>query len=75
MRKTYLRPAGLLYGPDAAQVVKEGRGASLGGLSSISYTLIERIERNGTKIARHIKPVRCRVALLFLSFCPPTGLW
>jgi len=52
MRKTYLRPVGLVYGPDARQVVKEGRGASLGGLSTIAYTLLEEIERDGQSVAR-----------------------
>jgi hypothetical protein len=52
MQKTYLRPAGLVYGPDARQVVKEGRGASLGGLSTIAYTLVEEIERKGQSVAR-----------------------
>ena len=45
MRRTYLRPAGLVYGPDAAELARQGRGASLGGLSAIAYTLLERIER------------------------------
>jgi dihydropteroate synthase len=52
MQKTYLRPAGLVYGPDARQVMKEGRGASLGGLSTIAYTLVEQIERKGQSVAR-----------------------
>jgi hypothetical protein len=52
MHKTYLRPAGLVYGPDARQVVKEGRGASLGGLSTIAYTLVEEIERKGESVSR-----------------------
>ena len=41
MRKSYARPVGLVYGPDARQVITEGRGASLGGLSTIAYTLVE----------------------------------
>jgi dihydropteroate synthase len=32
--------------------VKEGRGASLGGLSTIAYTLVEEIERKGQSVAR-----------------------
>ncbi len=47
MRKVYYRPAGLVYGPDASAVIREGRGASLGGFSTIAYTLVEVIERNG----------------------------
>ena len=52
MQKTYLRPAGLVYGPDARQLIKEGRGASLGGLSTIAYTLTEEITRAGDDVAR-----------------------
>lgn len=52
MHKTYFRPAGFVYGPDASQIVKEGRGASLGGLSAIAYTLVEEIERSERCIAR-----------------------
>lgn len=46
MTSTYFRPAGLVHGPDAAQAIDEGRGASLGGLSAIAYTLLERVERH-----------------------------
>jgi len=52
MHKTYFRPAGLVYGPDARQIVREGRGASLGGFSTIAYTLVEEIARSGPSIAR-----------------------
>jgi dihydropteroate synthase len=52
MGKTYYRPAGLVYGPDARQLMKEGRGASLGGLSATAYTLLETIERDGPSITR-----------------------
>jgi dihydropteroate synthase len=52
MQKSYLRPAGLVYGPDARQLMKEGRGASLGGLSTIAYTLTEEITRSGDEVAR-----------------------
>jgi dihydropteroate synthase len=52
MQKSYLRPAGLVYGPDARQLIKEGRGASLGGLSTIAYTLTEEITRAGDNAAR-----------------------
>ena len=56
MRKTYYRPAGLVHGADARQIINEGRGASLGGLSSIAYTMVEVIERNGEATARHFEP-------------------
>jgi dihydropteroate synthase len=52
MQRTYLRPAGLVYGPDARQLIQEGRGASLGGLSTIAYTLTEEITRSGEGTAR-----------------------
>jgi dihydropteroate synthase len=55
MQKTYARPAGLVYGPDARQIMKEGRGASLGGLSAIAYTLVETIERNGLSVSRSFR--------------------
>ncbi len=52
MPTTYTRPAGLVYGPDARQVIAQGRGASLGGLSAIAYTLVEEITRDGGRITR-----------------------
>jgi dihydropteroate synthase len=52
LAKTYYRPAGLVYGPDARRIITEGRGASLGGLSSIAYTLVEVIERDGERTER-----------------------
>lgn len=52
MPKTYYRPAGLVYGPDARALIQEGRGGSLGGLSFVACTLVEVIERNGTTIKR-----------------------
>ncbi len=58
MQKTYLRPAGLVYGPDARQLMKEGRGASLGGFSTIAYTLLETIERNGQAVSRRFESGR-----------------
>ena len=56
MRKTYVRPAGLVYGSDARQVITEGRGASLGGLSAIAYTLVEEATRDGTDVTRRFAP-------------------
>ena len=56
MRKTYARPVGLVYGPDARQVITQGRGASLGGLSAIAYTLVEQIERDGAAVRREFGP-------------------
>ncbi|MCB1434169.1 MAG: dihydropteroate synthase [Alphaproteobacteria bacterium] len=54
--KTYHRPAGLVFGPDAEALIKEGRGGSLGGLSAVSYTLVEVIERDGERIDRRFEP-------------------
>ena len=56
MRKRYERPVGLVYGSDARQVMTEGRGASLGGLSTIAYTLVEEIERDGSQTKRGFAP-------------------
>lgn len=55
MRKPYYRPAGLVYGPDARSIIKQGRGASLGGFASIAYTLIEVIEREGKTLTRRFE--------------------
>jgi dihydropteroate synthase len=56
MTRTYFRPAGLVYGPDAALAITEGRGASLGGLSAIAYTLVERSERqDGGAVSRRLE--------------------
>ena len=52
MKQVYLRPAGLVYGADAKVMITQGRGGKLGGLSSMAYTLVEMIERDGDKIER-----------------------
>lgn len=52
MTRRYARPAGLVYGSDARQLITEGRGASLGGLSTIAYTLVEEITRDGSAVNR-----------------------
>lgn len=70
MRKSYARPAGLVYGPDARQVITEGRGASLGGLSTIAYTLLERIEREGTGIIRRFEPGALQRQTVLPDFLP-----
>lgn len=58
MSKTYYRPAGLVYGPDARAVIAEGRGASLGGLSDIAYTLLDVSERTGAEVRRRFETGR-----------------
>ncbi len=55
MRKTYYRPAGLVYGPDAGEMITQGRGASLGGLGFVAFTLVEVIEREGAKVTRQMR--------------------
>ena len=52
MPKTYYRPTGLVYGPDARKLIEEGRGASLGGFSAIAYTMVEVIARDGASVSR-----------------------
>lgn len=63
MAKTYYRPAGLVYGPDARTLVQEGRGGSLGGLSAIAYTMVEIIVREGRAVSRRVVPFAPSLAL------------
>ncbi|MGL4592305.1 MAG: dihydropteroate synthase [Aestuariivirga sp.] len=63
MAKTYYRPAGLVYGPDARTLVQEGRGGSLGGLSAIAYTIVEIIVREGRAVSRRVVPFAPSLAL------------
>lgn len=49
MARVYHRPAGLVFGPDARTVIEEGLGSALGGLSFVAYTMVEVIERGGTR--------------------------
>ena len=72
MQKSYLRPAGLVYGPDARQLMKEGRGASLGGLSTIAYTLTEEITRSGDEVARRFTSGKLARQTALLSFLDST---
>ena len=55
MLKTYYRPLGLVYGPDARRMIEEGRGGKLGGLSSVAYTMVEVIERGGGQVTRRFE--------------------
>ena len=59
MVKTYRRPAGLVFGADARTLITEGRAGSLGGLSAVGYTLVERITRDGARVERN-----------FENYCP-----
>jgi dihydropteroate synthase len=71
MSKTYYRPAGLVYGPDARAVIAEGRGASLGGLSDIAYTLLEVSERNGAEVMRRFEVGRLQRQTVLPGFLDP----
>ena len=52
MRKTYLRPLGLSYGPDARAAVTRGHGGRLGGSSFIAFHAVEIVARGGAAMAR-----------------------
>jgi dihydropteroate synthase len=56
MAKTYYRPLGLCYGPDAEKTVFQRRAGFLGGNPGIAFTAVERITRNGKEIQREIMP-------------------
>ena len=70
MPKTYYRPAGLVYGPDARKLIEEGRGASLGGFSAIAYTMVEVIARDGARKERRFENFIAQHSILFP---PPCG--
>ena len=50
----YLRPLGLVFGPDAEKLIGQGRAGALGGMSHIGFTLVEEIHRQGKTITRSI---------------------
>jgi dihydropteroate synthase len=52
MARTYHRPLGLLWGPDALRETEKGRAGWLAGSSFTAYALIEVIERAGGAIRR-----------------------
>ncbi len=52
----YLRPLGLVFGPDAERLIADGRAGRLGGMAHIGFTLVEDITREGKAITRVIKP-------------------
>ena len=56
MTKTYFRPLGLCYGSDAGQLIASHRAGRLGGSSTIGFTLVERIRRDGKSVNREIVP-------------------
>jgi dihydropteroate synthase len=47
--KTYFRPLGLVYGPDARALIVSGRAGALGGMGHVGFTLVEVVERPGTR--------------------------
>jgi dihydropteroate synthase len=51
---TYLRPLGLLYGPDARRAVGQGEAGALGGSRFIAFTHIEVITRRSGTIDRRV---------------------
>jgi len=52
MTKTYYRPLGLLWGPDAYRAMDGKRAGRLAGSDFIAYGLIEIIRRDGQAISR-----------------------
>jgi dihydropteroate synthase len=56
MGKTYYRPLGICYGPDAEQLIAQRRAGSLGGSAAIAFTMVESITRAGAEISREIIP-------------------
>lgn len=63
MAKTYLRPVGLVHGPDARRLIAEGRGGALGGLQSVAYTMVEVVTRKPECITRRFEPFAPDLAL------------
>jgi len=51
----YLRPLGLVYGPDAARLIADGKAGALGGMAHIGFTLVEEITRDGKSITRKMR--------------------
>ena len=51
----YLRPLGLVFGPDAGLLAAAGRAGFLGGMSHVAFTLAEEITREGKHVERQLK--------------------
>ncbi|MFN0191881.1 MAG: dihydropteroate synthase [Aestuariivirga sp.] len=58
MPKTYVRPSGLVYGPDARRALETGSAGLVGGHSWIAYTLAEIVERDGESFRRSFASYR-----------------
>jgi dihydropteroate synthase len=56
MPKTYYRPLGLCYGPDAEHLSAQRRAGLLGGNAAIAFTAVERIVRDGKTTNREVLP-------------------
>jgi dihydropteroate synthase len=56
MPKTYYRPVGLCYGPDAEQLISQRRAGLLGGNAVMAFMGLQRITREGGHIRREIIP-------------------
>ena len=70
--KTYLRPLALVYGPDAAVLIKTGAAVPLAGLPQIAFTKAEWIEREGTTITRRaVDLAEARQHPLFTAISTP----
>jgi dihydropteroate synthase len=54
----YLRPLGLVYGPDARHAIEARQGGALGGSDFIAFTQVELTERDGGRIARRVVSYR-----------------
>jgi dihydropteroate synthase len=54
MPKTYFRPLGLSFGHDARDLIANGSAGSLGGMAQLSFSLVEKIERDGKNIIRSV---------------------
>lgn len=55
---TYVRPIGLVFGPDARRLIAEGKAGSLGGLKSVGFLRVEMIERGMSELRRETVPFR-----------------
>jgi dihydropteroate synthase len=51
----YLRPLGLVFGPDAQRLIAKAHAGPLGGMAHIGFTLAEEIVREGKAITRVVR--------------------
>ncbi len=56
MAKTYYRPLGICYGPDAEILISQRRAGLLGGHARMAFTEVECISRDGKALSRKILP-------------------